>query len=406
MTACAMETPADSGGTRESGRCTISADGSYAARLTTSGSGCWYPERWTLDGPEPYAVALAGHQPEEADSEVQPLADGRVVLVRRTGQLYRPVLLYPTGGGTGEVPLGALECEQLSLLPPAPDGLSCFALVRGPLSTTVWLLAGGAFGPEPVAEVPGRCSGGGWLDREGRLLALDREDAHGQVKTVAVDLGRGGAVNPLLEITEESNDRLLLADPDSGLLLLRSDAPGTDRVGWGVLGSRLPVRFPEALHPSDVSVTPFAVQPGQVLTPECCAVALRVDGPNGTWAAVWRPGDRDLRHLSAPPGWLPGTGLVTPGGELRLPHSTPTAPCGLARVAPLDDSAACSAGPAPATFGAFPGPQSPTGEPAGSPVGDGAGPPAGSSAGAEPLPSAAAVCRPVPLQQAPLAGRY
>ncbi|WP_461030596.1 hypothetical protein, partial [Streptomyces sparsus] len=335
MTACAMETSADGGGISVTGRCTISADGSYAARLTTSGGDCWYPERWTLDGPEPYAVALPGHQPEEPDSEVLPLADGRVLLVRRTGQLYRPVLLYPTGGGTGEVPLGTLECERLSLLPPAPDGLTGYALARGPRSTTVWRLTGGAFGPEPVATLSGWCSGGVWLDREGRLLALDRMDEQGLVKTVTVDLGGGGQVNPLLEITEDSNDRLLIADPDSGLLLLRSDAPGTDRVGWGVLGSRLPVRFPEALHPCDVTVTPFAVQPGQVLTPENCSVALRVDGPNGTWAAVWQPDRRELVHLSAPPGWLPGTGLLTAGGELRLPHSTPHTPCGLARVEPL-----------------------------------------------------------------------
>lgn len=55
----------------------------------------------------------------------------------------------------------------------------------------------------------------------------------GPVKAVAVDLGRGGEVTPLLQIAPESNDRLLLADTDSGLLLIRSDAPGHDRLGWG-----------------------------------------------------------------------------------------------------------------------------------------------------------------------------
>ena len=85
-------------------------------------------------------------------------------------------------------------------------------------------MAGGAFGPEHLAEVPGRCSGGVWLDGTGRLLALDRcQD--GRTKTVVVDLERGGEVSPLLQIAEDSNDRLLLADPDSGLLLIRSDAP-------------------------------------------------------------------------------------------------------------------------------------------------------------------------------------
>lgn len=97
----------------------------------------------------------------------------------------------------------------------------------------MWLVAGGASGPERVAEVPGRCSGGVWLDGTGRLLALDRE-LGGRTKTVTVDLERA-VVSPLLQIADDSDDRLLLADPDSGLLLISSDAPspGQERLGWG-----------------------------------------------------------------------------------------------------------------------------------------------------------------------------
>lgn len=124
--------------------------------------------------------------------------------------------------------------HPLTLLPPSPDGASAYALSVGERSTAVWLVAGGAYGPEQVAEVPGRCSGGVWLDRAGRMLALDREPVGGgPVKAVAVDLDRSGEVTPLLQITPDSNDRLLLADADSGLLLIRSDAPGHDRLGWG-----------------------------------------------------------------------------------------------------------------------------------------------------------------------------
>ncbi|NEE10358.1 hypothetical protein G3M58_28390, partial [Streptomyces sp. SID7499] len=84
----------------------------------------------------------------------------------------------------------------------------------------------GAFGPEEIARIPGRCSGGAWLDRAGRMLALDRRaPGGGPVKAVAVDLGRGSEVTPLLQIAPGSDDRLLLADADSGLLLIRSDAP-------------------------------------------------------------------------------------------------------------------------------------------------------------------------------------
>jgi hypothetical protein len=326
---------------------TIAADGSYAARLACDpewGGNAWFPERWTLDGHEPYAVPLPLGQPEEPDTEVLPLTDGRVLVSRRIAERFQFSLLYPTDPGTGELPLGAVESAEMVLLPPCPDGLTAYALAPGGDTTGVWLVAGGAFGPELVAEVPGRCSGGAWLDRAGGMLAVDRE-ADGVVKAVAVDLGRGGGTTPLLQIARDSNDRLLLADQDSGLLLIRSDAPGQDRLGWGVLGSTRPVRFPECLLPGEGehALTPFAVQPGQVLTPESCGVALRVEGPGGPHAgslAMWRPSARRLHVVPAPAGWLVGAGLWTREGVLRLPYAGRGAPCGLADVrAAFEDAA-------------------------------------------------------------------
>lgn len=326
----------EDGGTPRAG-CAITVDGAYAARLARSGDS-WFPERWTLDGPEPYAVPLPGDRPEEPGTEVQPMSDGRVLIRRLVDGRHTFALLYPTGPGTGELSLGAVECPdrtRLRLLPPAPGGERAYALTVGPRSAAVWLVAGGAFGPELLAEVEGRCSGGVWLDRAGQLLALDRRTG-GRTKTVVVDLGGGGAVSPLLQIAPRSDDRLLYADPDSGLLLIASDAPspGRERLGWGVLGSTLPVRFPEGLRLSDCVLTPFAIQPGQVLTPEHCAVALRCDGAFGSWIGVWRPTERRVRHLPAPEGWLTGAGLWTEDGVLRLPYATGAVPCGVARWTP------------------------------------------------------------------------
>lgn len=313
---------------------TIAADGSYAARLARhdDAAGSWFPERWTLSGPEPYAVPLQGTQPEEPDSTLLPLADGRVLILRRVADRFAVSLLYPAGPGTGEVLLGAVPAPALTLLPPVPGGKAAYALAPEAHATTLWLLHGGADGPERIARIPGRCTGGVWLDRGGRLLALDRE-RDGRTKTVVADLERGGETGLLLQITEESNDRLLLADPDSGLLLVRSDAPGHDRLGWGVLGSSRPVRFPECLRPAEGTLTPFAMQPGQMLAPESCAVAFRRDAPNGTWLGVWRPAERQLRQFPAPEGWLAGAGLWTAGGELLLPYATGAEPCGVARAA-------------------------------------------------------------------------
>ena len=64
--------------------------------------------------------------------------------------------------------------------------------------------------------------------------------------------------------------------------------------------------------------------------PESCAVALRIDGPAGTWVGVWRPAERRLHQLAAPEGWLTGSGLWTRDGVLRLPYATAAVPCGVA----------------------------------------------------------------------------
>ncbi|GAA3305502.1 hypothetical protein GCM10020295_59380 [Streptomyces cinereospinus] len=101
-----------------------------------------------------------------------------------------------------------------------------------------------------------------------------------------------------------------------------------------MLGSTLPVRFPECLRAAgECAVTPFAIQPGQVLTPASCGVALRIDGPAGSWVGVWRPAERRVRHLPAPQGWLAGAGLWTRDGVLRLPYATEGVPCGVAEWA-------------------------------------------------------------------------
>ena len=243
MTACAIEPAAEhenhENTARENRRaprtaCVITADGAYAARLARDGDS-WFPERWTLDGPEPYAVPLPGNQPEEPGTEVLPMADGRVLIRRPTEGRHTFSLLYPTGPGTGELPLGAVEC------PDDAPSCACFrprraASVRTP---SPWArddggVAGGGRRLRPRARGrdprPVLAAGCGWTARAG-MLALDRESG-GRTKAVVVDLERGGEVSPLLQISADSDDRLLLADPDSGLLLISSDALRRERTGW------------------------------------------------------------------------------------------------------------------------------------------------------------------------------
>lgn len=307
-------------------RFTVAPDGSYAACLAVGGDGVRHVERWTLDGQVPYTVALPGAAPEGAGTRALPLPDGRVLVLRESAGRYDLALLYPCGARTGEVPVGFLYGEEVRLMPPLADG-RVFAVAYGAGTSTVWQVHGGP-GLERRAELAGRCTGGVWLDAAGRLLALDRE-RDGRVRTVAADLATG-VVTPLLQIGARSEDRLLLADPGSGLLLVRSDAPGTARLGWGVLGSGRPVRFPDCLcdpeaGPGAGQVEPVAVQPGDPLAPEACAVLLRIGGR----AALWRPYARRPACLPTPPGWLAGSAWWSGRGTLRMPYAGPDVPYGV-----------------------------------------------------------------------------
>jgi hypothetical protein len=261
-------------------------------------------------------------------------------------------------------------------------------------TTSVWLITTGGENPAPdrLAEVPGRHTGGVWLDRDGRLLALDKV-AEGRTKTVVLDL-ESGRTTPLLQMAPESNDRLLLADPDSGLLVVRSDAPGSERLGWGVLGSERPIRFPGCVHLPGAVATPFAVQPGAALTPEECGVALRVDGPEGSRLALWRPARQHIDPLPAPEGWLVGAGHWSSDG-LRLPYATGHCPFGVATVNTEAIPATEAAESAEGEAGAAPpdGPDEPDETPVSAPA----------APAPAPEPSGPPMRRPVPLQHAPLA---
>jgi pimeloyl-ACP methyl ester carboxylesterase len=139
-------------------------------------------------------------------------------------------------------------------------------------------------------------------------------------------------VSPFLELTPDSNDRLVAADPESGLILVRSDAPGQDRLGWGVLGEDQPLRFPDCLHRTREFLRPVAIEPGRAGVPASeQRVALQGDWGAGSTLATWRPSSGQLETLPVPAGRLGGVGHWSAAG-LRLPYSSPDHPAGIASV--------------------------------------------------------------------------
>ncbi|MFI9326163.1 alpha/beta hydrolase family protein [Kitasatospora sp. NPDC052868] len=343
---------------------TFAADGSHAASLASAADGGWYVESWLLPstGPAvPTALPLPGNRSENLRSQLIALPDGSVLVCRHDGERHDLALLSDPGPGrepvTSEKQLATLRMPGLRLLPlpvPPGDAPRTRGASRAPVAlalgtdtrptTTAWLLRTDGSEPEQVAEIPGLHGGGVWLDHAGSLLALDRVNA-GVVRTVVLDL-RTGDVTPLLEIGERSNDRLVLFDPDSRFAMVRSDAPATDRLGWGVLGGGEPLRFPECLHMAGMFLRPVALRPAA----DGPRVAVQVDHGAGSALALWRPAAGRLDPLAVPPGRLGAVGHWSEAG-LRMPYSSPDHPAALAT---LDVDALLDHGPAVATTGPVP----------------------------------------------------
>ncbi|WP_329563752.1 prolyl oligopeptidase family serine peptidase [Kitasatospora sp. NBC_01266] len=336
---------------------TFAADGSHAACLAAGADRGWYAESWRLAEDEPARprpLPLPGGRSESLRSQLVSLTDGRVLLCRHDGERHDLVLLADAAGLIEELPVATLRMAGLRLLPlPQPGPASCggpssppgegapVAVALGTdtrsrataegatATTTAWLVYADGRPPSQVAELPGLHGGGVWLDRTGRLLSLDRV-RDGVVKSVALDL-RLGTVTPLLEIAERSNDRLLLFDPDTHFLLLRSDAPGEDRLGWGVLGGTEPVRFPEGLRLPGLFPRPVVVEPA-VASAAHSRVVLQLDHGAASALALWRPVDGRLAPLAVPPGRFGAVGHWSRSAGLRMPYSAPDHPAALATL--------------------------------------------------------------------------
>ncbi|MDH6126823.1 alpha/beta fold hydrolase [Kitasatospora sp. GP82] len=346
---------------------TFASDGSHAACLAAAADGGWYPETWRLpvDGPaEPTALSLPGNRSENLRSQLVSLPDGRVLVCRHDGDRHSLITVSAPADGelhATESLLAVLRMPGLRLLP-LPGGPRTaeepVAVALGtdtrPM-TTVWLVAADGSEPRRVAEITGLHGGGVWLDRTGQLLALDRVSS-GVVKSVVLDL-TSGRVTPLLEIAEGSNDRLVLFDPDTHFAMVRSDAPGADRLGWGTLGGSEPLRFPECLHVPGMFLRPIALAPVSLSTPASAGtqtsataqaepapradglhpeadgprVALQIDRGAASALALWQPSGGRLDPLPVPPGRLGAVGHWSTAG-LRMPYSAPHHPAALATL--------------------------------------------------------------------------
>ncbi len=303
----------------------FSPDGTHAACLAIDERDNPRLEAWSFDGASARRRLLEVPRSVEIADQLLPLDDGRMLLCRNRGTTHEIALLDPCEGIASEQVLAEVGNPGLRLLPWHGAGSRALAIeTDGEGCSTVWRVALARPGLERVTELPDLLHGGVWLDEAGTLLGLDRAEDGGPLKAGSLDL-RSGEWTPLLHVSRRSNDRLLLAGPSSGLVVVSTDAAGEDRLGWAKLGSGEPVRFPEALHHPSHAPRPLALDASEE------RVLLQLDEGVRSRLVVYAPAKDHLATVEIPAGQVRGTACWD-GCLLRFPFSTPAIPPALATV--------------------------------------------------------------------------
>ncbi|GAB2829398.1 hypothetical protein GCM10027176_37100 [Actinoallomurus bryophytorum] len=169
-------------------------------------------------------------------------------------------------------------------------------------------------------ELPGYAHGVVWLG--GRRLAMTQVAGHAS-SAVVLDTS-SGEVRPLLDVGAATEDRAELYSPRSGLLVVRTDAGGAERVGFARADETF--WFPDETT-AEGGIAPLTLDPDghQVLLHEQCGVHSRL--------AVYDVGRRTRTALATPPGCLRGPAAWTRSG-IEVPWSAPDVPHAMLRLRP------------------------------------------------------------------------
>jgi pimeloyl-ACP methyl ester carboxylesterase len=289
-------------------------------------------ETWSFAGASASSRPLRLQRQVALPAQPIPLDDGRVLLCRNGDGGHQLSLVTPAPEGSAdearERVLAMLACRAARLLP-APVASSpgvggsggAWALAiafdeRG--QTTIWRVSERQPWLERLVELPGLLAGGVWLDQAGTVLGGEHVERPGEgpASAVAVDL-RDGSRTTLLDVSETSHDRLLLASPHSGLLLVSTDADGETRLGWAVANRHEPVRFPAALQHSGARAL--------ALSPDGRRVLLKTDEGVRSRLLAYDPDVDHLAEVPIPDGLVRGTASWT-GDGIRFPFSAPDQP--------------------------------------------------------------------------------
>ena len=224
-----------------------------------------------------------------------------------------------TGAGTARS-VADLATPQTCLLPRLPGADTQLLAVVGFDDTTTLFRIGWRDGSMTEAgRLPSPIAGGVWLDDTGDKLAVNLAGESGRSSVFVVDFA-AKSFSRLFEASPDSEDRIVLADPASGRVVVTTDALGYPAVGIAEPKSAAGIRFIPAMEEGDEGPEPCSfLSDGRTLV-------LRHE--NGVESHILLADSESL--VVAPPMPLPvgevGTPVVQAGRRLRFPFSTPDGP--------------------------------------------------------------------------------
>ena len=225
------------------------------------------------------------------------------------------------GAGTGSARIVAdLATPQTCLLPRLPGAETQLLAVVGFDDTTTVFRIGWRDGTMTEAgRLPAPLAGGVWLDETGDRLAVNLAGGSGRSSVYVVDFG-AQTFSRLFEASPDSEDRIVLAEPDSGRVVVTTDAFGYPAVGLAEPKSAAGIRFVPALPDGDEAGDPCA------LLPNGRTLVLRHE--NGVQSHL-RLADTETLEVTGPiplPTGEVGQPVVVAGRRLRFPFSAPDEP--------------------------------------------------------------------------------
>jgi dienelactone hydrolase len=278
-----------------------------------------------IDDPAPDRVGRVEFpEPLPAPVQLEIVAADLIGLCRPTGpglEVLAIDLDENGAAGTGSPRrIADLATPQTCLLPRLPgDETQLLGVVGFDGITTLWRIGWRDGTMTESGQLPAPINGGAWVDKAGERLAVNLEGDSGRSSVYVVDFAEKTFAR-LFEASPDSEDRIVLADPADGRVVVTTDAFGYPAVGMARPTQAAGVRFVPALDDGDEAGEPCA------LLPDGRTVVLR--HANGVETHL-RLADFESLEVAGPipvPAGEVGTPVVVAGPRLRFPFSAPNEP--------------------------------------------------------------------------------